>query len=92
MPRESWEQFVRSPNVEDRTDTPWPWHPAGAKLKDPHQSVPLNTDSTVDRTLEPITALAMQLGANQIKRPSDEEIMRFITSIEMMNPYEPKRK
>lgn len=85
-------QWIRKGNVEDRRDDPWPWHELGAKLKDPQQSVGTAPPIDADRTLEPISPLAMQLGATQVAPPTTEEMMKFITDIEMMNPYEPRKK
>ena len=85
-------QWIRKGNVDDRRDEPWPWHELGAKLKDPQQSVGIKPAMEADRSLEPVSPLAMQLGAMQVAHPTPEEMMRFLTEIEMMNPYEPKKR
>lgn len=91
-----WEQLRESQNVEDRTNEPWPWHPVGAKKKDPVMMPTMEYAESLKQSKNPqvpmATPLAQQLGAMQVAPPTDSEMMRFITDIEMMNPYEPTKR
>jgi len=78
--------------IEDRRDDPWPWHQLGAILRDPIQTVGNPPPPEADRTLEPMSSLAMQLGAKQIAPLTPAEMMKFMMDIEMMNPYEPLKR
>ena len=88
-----------SNNVEDRREEAFPWHSLGARTNQENNMTP--TGKTVmDRIngivtpedIPPVTKMSRDLGARDVGPISKEELLKFITSIEMMNPYEPTKR
>ena len=81
-----------SDNVEDRRDEPWPWH--GVTKQYPAQT--MTTQAISDQvlgnleneTVPPMNRLASALGARDVTKPTDQDVIKFLLDIERMNPYE----
>lgn len=89
--------YLRSGQIEDRRDDPWPWHSLATTKREDLMTPTAKT--VMDRInsivtpedIPPVTRLTRDLGAHDIGPLSKEEVLKFILDIEMMNKSpEPK--
>ena len=91
-----WYPVRGSDNVEDRRDEPWPWHGVTKTHPGMTMTTPAVSDMVMGQveseTVPPLTALGRQLGARDVAKPTDQDVIKFLLDIENMNPEPPGRK
>lgn len=77
-----YDKMRASQNIEDRTNDPWPWHPASPNI--PQQSTTAAHDLDLllahlqMNDVPPVTALSRDLGARDIGPLSKEEVLKYL--------------